>query len=126
MKAQEREVKRYLQTGDHDEKYAVWSGDGFFARAKVGDAVLRNALTEKIKTRQSGIRLPESRVPPDLAAFTRTKVTPMVRGLFSRSEQDVILNLLERSVVFLTPDGGKGFWSDAHLPGALTRIIHEF
>ena len=38
----------------------------------------------------------------DVVAFTRRKVEPMVRGLFSRAEQDLGLALLERAVVFLT------------------------
>jgi hypothetical protein len=39
----------------------------------------------------------------DAVAFTRAKVAPMVRGLFSKNEQDTILDVLGRSVVFLTP-----------------------
>jgi len=39
----------------------------------------------------------------DLDISTRAKFTPMVRGIFPQSEQSVILDMLERSVVFLTP-----------------------
>jgi hypothetical protein len=39
----------------------------------------------------------------DVVAYTCKKVEPMVRGLFPRVEQDVVLSLVERSVVFLTP-----------------------
>lgn len=35
--------------------------------------------------------------------FAREKFTPMVRGLFPQGEQSVILDMLERSVVILTP-----------------------
>jgi hypothetical protein len=39
-----------------------------------------------------------------VVAFTQAKVAPMVRGLFPSHEQEVVLGLLGRSVVFLTPD----------------------
>ena len=39
----------------------------------------------------------------DVVAFTRTKVEPMVRGLFPAHEQEKVLGVLARSVVFLTP-----------------------
>lgn len=38
----------------------------------------------------------------DTVALTRAKVEPMVRGLFPRAEQDVVLATIERSVVFVT------------------------
>lgn len=34
--------------------------------------------------------------------FTRSKVEPMVRGLFPRAEQDAVLATLEKSVVYVT------------------------
>jgi hypothetical protein len=37
-------------------------------------------------------------------AFTRAKVEPMVRGLFSKAEQDVVLATLEKSVVYVTSE----------------------
>ena len=38
----------------------------------------------------------------DTNALARSKVEPMVRGLFPLAEQDLILAALEKSVVFLT------------------------
>lgn len=40
----------------------------------------------------------------DLVGFGRGKAEPMVRGLFPKAEQDIVLSLLGCSVVFLTPD----------------------
>jgi hypothetical protein len=37
-----------------------------------------------------------------MTALTRSKVEPMVRGLFPRAERDPVLATLEKSVVFLT------------------------
>lgn len=40
----------------------------------------------------------------DIVAFTRGKLAAMVQGLFPRHEQAPVLDVLGRSVVFLTPD----------------------
>ena len=40
----------------------------------------------------------------DLIALTRSKVSPMVDGLFPQAERSTVLATLEKSVVFLTPD----------------------
>ncbi|MBX9690043.1 MAG: hypothetical protein K2X27_25250 [Candidatus Obscuribacterales bacterium] len=40
----------------------------------------------------------------DLVAYTRKKVEPMVNGLFPESEREIVLQVLEKSVVFLTPE----------------------
>jgi hypothetical protein len=42
--------------------------------------------------------LPES----ETVSLTRAKVEPMVRGLFPKVEQDLVLAMLERSVIFVT------------------------
>jgi hypothetical protein len=42
-------------------------------------------------------------VPDEVGVdFTRSKVEPMVRGLFPRAEQDAVLAILEKSVVYVT------------------------
>lgn len=48
--------------------------------------------------------LPSVPAPEDLYVLTRRRVEPMVQGLFPKGEQAAVLALLERSVVFLTPD----------------------
>ena len=51
-------------------------------------------------------KLPRLRISISIWAYlpsTRAKFAPMVQGLFPQKEQAVILNMLERSVVFLTP-----------------------
>ena len=122
----EREIKRYLRAGDHDPKFTVWPGNGFFARATEGNAALRKALIKEVRRREAGRRLPESLVPPDLVALTRAKVTPMVRGLFPRCEQEVIINLLERSVVFLTPDNIERILEDSRWLGTAWSLANLY
>lgn len=98
------EVERYLRTGDTDPNYAAWSGRSFLENAQRAHADLENALVAEVLRRNNGWRPPPALVGiEDLAAFTRGRVEPMIRGLFPRAEQDVVLTLVERSVVFVTP-----------------------
>jgi hypothetical protein len=93
------EIERYLRTGDADAEGA-WSGD-FMARCRRQHAGLRGALVDEIRLLAKG-RTNEA-VPEDVGvAFTRAKVEPLVRGLFSKVEQDVVLATLEKSVVYVT------------------------
>jgi hypothetical protein len=83
-----------------DPYRSAWPG-GFMEREKLAREDLRQALVREVRRLTAGLRhelLPES----DTVALTRAKVEPMVRGLFSRAEQDLVLALLERSIVFVT------------------------
>lgn len=52
-------------------------------------------------------------VPPgDLVELTRRKVSPMVRGLFPRAEQEHVLAALESSVVFVSRDNIETLMND--------------
>jgi len=98
------EVERYLRTGDSDPDHAVWPGHNFIESARLAHEDLENALFAEVRRRSGSWRPPRAMRDLDVVAFTRDKVEPMVRGLFPRAEQDVVLALVERSVVFLTPD----------------------
>lgn len=94
------EVERYLLTGETDSLHSAWSGS-FMERAHRARDDLRGALVSAVRRLAEG--LPHQTLPDiDTVALTRAKVEPMVRGLFPRGEQDVVLATLERSVVFLT------------------------
>lgn len=94
------EVERYLCTGDTDMKHLAWSG-GFMERVNRAHDDLRGALLQRVHQLASG-KMHHPVPDGDAVALTRTKVEPMVRGLFPRTEQDLILAKLEKSVVFLT------------------------
>jgi hypothetical protein len=99
-----QEIERYLRTGDIDPRYTAWSASSFLEKAQNASSDLKNALVAEVLRRAPAWQPPPALVAiEDLAAFTRAKVEPMVRGLFPRAEQDAVLGLLERSVVFLTP-----------------------
>ena len=83
--------------------FPAWSGVNTVDRLNRGHRELLAALVAEVKRRAG-----EPVVPPclrglDLVGFGRKKAEPMVRGLFPHSEQDVVLDLVGRSVVFVTP-----------------------
>src|SRR6267154_370438 len=94
------EIERYLRTGDTDFKHMAWSG-GFMDRVNQAHDDLRGALVHRVHQLVRGRS--HHPVPDcDTNPLTRSKVEPMVRGLFPRAEQGLVLAALERSVVFLT------------------------
>lgn len=98
------EIERYLRTGDTDPYCAAWPSQSFYERVQLAGADLENALVAEVSRRANGWQPPPALVAiEDLHAFTRAKVEPMVRGLFPRAEQDAVMALSEKSVVFLTP-----------------------
>lgn len=99
-------VKRYLRTGDLDDDpfWYAWPGEDLFVRAKHGNTALRDALISTVKARTAHATAPKELVGLNVAAFTRTKVEPMVRALFQAIEQEPVLDVLSRSVIFLSPD----------------------
>jgi hypothetical protein len=79
-----------------------WPGD-ILERGLRQRADLRDALLAEVRRLACG-RAHET-VPDDVGvAFTRAKVEPMVRGLFPKAEQDVVLATLEKSVVYVTSE----------------------
>lgn len=101
---QEAAVRHYLTTGDHDSCFHGWPGGNMFDAARAGTAALHSALIEEVRSRAASSALPTALRSIDVAALTRAKVAPMVGGLFPQHEQASVLAMLERSVVFLTPD----------------------
>ena len=100
---QQAEIDHFLSTGYHDDTlFEIWPGNSFIERCKNGDAALRIALISAVMQRAE-VAVSECQDDSSLDINLRTKFTPMVHGLFPKSEQTFILDMLERSVVFLTP-----------------------
>ncbi len=96
------EIERYLRTGEADMMGNPWPGD-IMERGGRQHADIRGALLEEVR-RLSKARTHEA-VPDNVGvAFTRAKVEQMVRGLFPKAEQEVVLATLERSVVYVTSE----------------------
>lgn len=103
-RGREEEVHRYVRTGQHDDLlFSGWPGDDLGARATHAHEALADALVAEVRRRTPHAEVPGELLGLDVAAFARGKVAPMVRGLLPRAEQDQVLDLLARSVVFLTP-----------------------
>src|SRR5882724_3568799 len=95
------EIERYVRTGDADMDAWAWPGD-IMERGRHQRADLRGALVEEVLRLANG-RAHEP-VPAVGVEFTRAKVEPMVRGLFARAEQEVVLATFEKSVIYVTTD----------------------
>ena len=89
---QRDEVRRYLETGRYDEVAGVWDERTVLERMRNARSVCRAALCAEVRRRAVGSALPfdslRTENPRDLV---RTRVAPMVRGLFPKSEQDAVL-----------------------------------
>jgi hypothetical protein len=98
------EVEHYLASGDSAAMFCGWPGSNVLDIHTQGDRILRAALVARVLTADRSRDLKQ--VPSDrqIVAMTRRKVGPMVGGLFSGREVDAVLEMLEHSVVFLTPD----------------------
>jgi hypothetical protein len=97
------EVETYLKSGDHDPRFDAWPGNGFFDRSQNANKTLREALVAEVLARTQDCpvtALPDDR---DLRQLARQKFSGMVKGLFPKSEQAIVLSMLEGSVIFLTP-----------------------
>ena len=99
-----QEIARFLRTGTHDVLGAAWPGKTVTETAVTATATLRNALVAAVACRTRHATLPDNIGATDLVAVTRNKVRPMVHGLFVADEQPIVLDVLARSVVYLTPN----------------------
>jgi hypothetical protein len=118
------EVRRYLRTGETDPHHVAWPGD-FLEAAQRAHQDLRGALVLEVMRRAKGRshrQIPDG----DMVAFTRRKVEPMVRGLFPRAEQDAVLGVLERSVVFLTTSSIETVLHDHHYDRSAWDLANLF
>jgi hypothetical protein len=95
-------IQHYLRTGDYEPTGAPWPGTTIERSRRSHDALI-HALVTEVRRRAKTRPAPELAQGFDGVSFTRAKVEPMVCGLFPRVERQVVLALLERAVVFLTP-----------------------
>ncbi len=97
------EVEHYLATGDYEAGFVGWPGRNFSEVHTLAHQTLKHALIQKVQllARSTGEALAFD--SDQIISLTRHKVEPMVRGLFAKTEQELVLASLERSVIFLTP-----------------------
>jgi len=98
-----QQIKHFLKTGESDAMPQGWPGENWLIKAQNANRAMSEALIAEVQERSAG--LPLSMAPVlDCHAFTRGKVAPMVNGLFPENERTNVIELLEKSVVFLTAD----------------------
>ena len=97
-----QEIERFLRTGKHDMLGAAWPGKTVTETSVTATAALRDALVAAVLCRTRHATLPDTIEATDLVAVTRKKVRPMVQGLFPVHEQPIVLDVLGRSVIYLT------------------------
>jgi hypothetical protein len=96
------QIDGYLRTGSTSDSWrSTWPGHDFLEKSRRAHEELRGALIREVRRRAAG-RSHQSVPVGDTTELTRRKVTPMVHGLFAKSEQKEVLAVLERSVIFLT------------------------
>jgi len=120
------EIDRYLRTGDTDVYHRAWRGESFMARARQAHEDLRGALVAEVERRSRGVAVPGVPTPEETVALTRRKTEPMIRGLFPRIEQDTVLALVERSVIFLTPANIGAVLSEESWDGSAWDIANLY
>ena len=99
----DREIARYIATGDSDSLGQIGPAETMFEGMENYSRALRRALAAEV--RRCSRRRKHQPVPDGMgSAFARRRLAPMVTGLFSAKERDVVLGVVERSVVFLTRD----------------------
>ena len=101
---QQAEIDRFLSSGNHDDSlFQIWPGNSIVERCINGEAALRSALISAVMIRARQAAVSECQDCSGQDINIRAKFTPMVQGLFPQNEQTIILDMLGRSVIFLTP-----------------------
>ncbi len=114
-----QEVAHYLATGEADPLGRTFPGEDTLERLRGYKRYLRSALIEEVRCREHGRRQRHAPADFDPASWTRRKVEPMITGLFPLAERQVMLDVAERSLVFLTRQAAHqairdiGFLEDA-------------
>jgi len=100
--AMEREVARYLATGQSDPLGRAFPGRHALECITGYEHRLRKALINEVRRREDGCQHQQVPRAFNSAAWVRRKVEPMITGLFPKAERAVVLGVAERSIIFLT------------------------
>jgi hypothetical protein len=95
-------VESFLMTGEHDRQFPDWPGN-LAARRAAGTATMRDVLVRVTQWRVNRAPLSLGRVPPDAEARVRTRIAPLIEGMFDPDDAAKLLSTLPERVVVLTP-----------------------
>jgi hypothetical protein len=121
-----RKVERYLRTGEYDYCTLPTQWAGFFERAKEERTALRQALIDAVRQRSTHALVPTALKSLDGVAFTRGKISPMVRAFFVKDEQEIVIDKLGQSIVFLTPNTIESVLRDTQWHSTAWNIANLF
>src|SRR4030095_671989 len=95
-------VEAFLMTGEHDPQFPDWPGN-LAARRAAGTATMRDVLVRVTQWRANRAPLSLGRIPPDAVERVRSRIAPLLRGLFDADEAAKLLSALPERVVVLSP-----------------------
>jgi hypothetical protein len=100
--ARQRLLDEFVRTGHEADVWRHWPGDSLIESMTCAAQAHRDALLAAVSRHEQTATRQVAMPDVDLVSLTRSRIEPMVQGLFPRSEQSIVMALLERSVVFLT------------------------
>ena len=95
----DRDIAYYLATGKSDPVGQVSPADTMHEGMARYRQALRDALAEKVLWLSRRRRHPPIPEGMNSTSFVRTKLAPMVNGLFPTNERAVALGIVERSII---------------------------
>jgi hypothetical protein len=99
----EEAIRQYLETGKTDTCYPAWGGS-VFRGSQEGAKEVREALVAAVKQKSAGAAARMVAVPMIRSEYVCDKLRPMINGLFSRNEREIVLEAIANDVVILTPE----------------------
>jgi hypothetical protein len=120
------EIRRFIKTGDYDLLYSAWTGGTFLEKAHKADLQMRTALVREVKRRAAGRTPPPVPEGHNAGQFVLGRVTPMVRGLFPAKEQQAILDLLEKGLVFVHHENIEALILEIQMTSSAWRIVNLY
>jgi hypothetical protein len=101
---QQAAIDHFLSSGNYDDiLFQIWPGNSIIERSTIGNSALRSVLISAVLVRSELATVSACNDFSGLDLNVRAKFMPMVQGLFPQNERTIILDILERSVVFITP-----------------------
>ncbi len=99
------ELASYVVTGREDEDgWRRYPGESIAEKMTAHESALRHGLLERVRELEAGCSPPSVPQGRTTSAFLRDRLRPMIHGLFPVDERDHMLDVVTRSIVFLTQD----------------------
>ena len=119
------DIAHYVATGDSDSLGQVESAEGMLEGMKKYSEALRKPLVAEVRKR-SRRRHPKIPDGMDSTSFARRKLATMVRGLFPSKEHEVVLEIVERSIIFLTREAALWAIEDVGFDSSAWQIANVY